>query len=352
MSAADWPLLDPAEEDALHLTRLLSVDERPFQRITKRLLAKDALISKFPAQLPTPPPDATEDGDDAPGSAARQDQDEQTRQRYQDDVLLDFAQLESTLIRIQFLKDANDRERARYAEEKSKILATAESVRASTAELTIQLAEAQRSLALKKEYDELAEAIFKDKALKSRDILTNENEKLQAEIEDLRQEGRDFNGLWRERKERYDRVVDGGKSLIRFIKGEKEEDDSAEEDEQIQDGEGAGMKGDSSNVGTPRPDMGGATPMHTTDLEGDDGAHAAQQALAQRAVGSSLRVPGVDVSRSASPAPSLPTDGEGKDADMRDASATPRPPFYSDGMEEGETAEDDAANAEEKMDTT
>ena len=60
MSAADWPLLDPSEEDALHLTRLLSVDERPFQRITKRLLAKDALISKFPAQLPTPPPDATQ----------------------------------------------------------------------------------------------------------------------------------------------------------------------------------------------------------------------------------------------------------------------------------------------------
>ena len=36
--------------------------------------------------------------------------------------------------------------------------------------------------------------------------------------------------------------------------------------------------------------------------------------------------------------------------DMTEASDTPRPAVYSDGMEEGETAEDDAA--EEKMDTS
>ena len=214
-------------------------------------------------------------------TATGKNDDEQARERYHDDVLFDFAQLESTLIRIQFLRDANDRERARYAEEKSKILATAESVRANTAELTVQLAEEQKSLALKKEYDGLAEAIFKDKALKSRDILLEENAKLKAEIEDLQQEGRDFDGLWRERKARFDRVVDGGKSLIRFIKGEKE-DESGDEDEQTQDGEAVGMKGDSSTAGTPRPDVGGTTPMHTTDLEGEDGALAARQALAQR----------------------------------------------------------------------
>ncbi|GAM85720.1 hypothetical protein ANO11243_037280 [Dothideomycetidae sp. 11243] len=354
MSAADWPLLGPAEEDALHLTRLLSVDERPFQRITKRLLAKDALICKFPTQLPTPPPDATQEGEENADAAIANHTGNEARQRYHDDVLFDFAQLESTLIRIQFLKDANDRERERYAAEKSKILATADATRANTSELRVQLVEAQNSLALKKEYDDLAEAIFKDKALKSRDVLEAENDKLRAEIEELEQEDRDFSGLWRERKERYDRVVDEGKSLVRFLKGEEEgtEDNDTPGGDEVNDDGRVDAKGDSSNVGTPRPDAGGSTPMHTIDLDGDDGALAAQQALAQRAIGSTLRVPGPEFSRSASPAPSSTLELENRDTEMREVSGTPQPPLRSDEMEEGEAAEDETTVVEETMDIT
>lgn len=344
MSAADWPLLDPAEEEALHLNRLLTVDERPFQRITKRLLVKDALISKFPTQLPTPPPDATQDSDielTAPQPSA---DDQEARQRYYDDVLFDFAQLESTLIRIQFLKDANERERARYAAEKSKILATAQSVRDNTATLRDQLSQAQKSLALKKQYDDLAEAIYKDKALKARDVLEAENEKLRAEIEDLEQEGRDFGGLWRERKERFDKVVDEGKSLVRFIKGEKDEEPGEGEE---QDGS---PKGETSIAGTPRPDTGAATPMQLGDIEGADGAQAAQQALTSRALGSDHL--GSTVSGSASPTQSPKADGQGKDTEMMEAGRTPLSQSQSDSVEEGEAVDDESVAAGEKMDTT
>ncbi|KAF2227868.1 Tho complex subunit 7-domain-containing protein [Elsinoe ampelina] len=320
MSAADFGLLDPAEEDALHLRRLLTVDERPFQRISKRLLAKDALIRKFPVQLPTPPPDATAESEAAAESEANpssgQELSDAERQKYHDDILLDFQGLEATLIRIQLLKNANDREQERYAAEKSKILATAEAVRANTAELRVQLEEAQHELKLKKEYDSLADAILKDKALKPRDILEAENDKLRNEIEDLEQEAKDFAGLWQERRDRFTRVVEEGKSLVRFIKGEKDEPEEGE-DEGSQEGGISERKGDSSNVGTPRPDAGNSTPLHA-GLDGEEGAHAAQQAITQRALGSSLQVPGMERSRSSSPAPQSFTEGS-KDTEMKGA---------------------------------
>ncbi|TKX21649.1 putative Tho complex subunit 7 [Elsinoe australis] len=351
MSASDFGLLDPAEEDALHLNRLLTVDERPFQRISKRLLAKDALIRKFPVQLPTPPPDATQESDNAEATQGTIEHatagDAEDRLKYHDDILLDLAGLEATLIRIQFLKNANERERERYAAEKSKILATAEAVRANTAELRVQLEEAQHALKLKKEYDSLADLILKDKALKPRDVLEAENERLRNEIEDLEQEARDFGGLWQERRDRFNRVVDEGKSLVRFIKGEKDEPEE-EEGEETQEGDMNERKGDSSNVGTPRPEVGGSTPMHT-GMDGEDGAHTAQQALAQRAVGSSLRVPGAD-SRANSPAPSSIAGEDGKDTEMKEAEEATQLDINPEGVA-SVTPEVDKATTE-KMDTS
>ncbi|KAF4547477.1 THO complex subunit mft1-like protein [Elsinoe fawcettii] len=352
MSASDFGLLDPAEEDALHLNRLLTVDERPFQRISKRLLAKDALIRKFPVQQPTPPPDATEESEavseDAEGQSQSQRLEDLERQKYHDDILLDFLGLESTLIRIQLLKNANERERERYAAEKNKIMATAEAVRANTAELRVQLEEAQYALKLKKEYDSLADLILKDKALKSRDVMEAENDKLRGEIEDLEQEAKDFGGLWQERRDRFNRVVDEGKSLVRFIKGEKDEPDE-DEGEEEQEGDVGDRKGDSSNVGTPRPDAGGSTPLHV-GLEGEEGAHAAQQAITQRALGSSLQVPGADRSRSNSPAPQLFME-EGKDTEMKEVREIPPLAAGSSGDPSADTPDVNNGLAE-KMDIT
>ncbi|PNS20740.1 THO complex subunit mft1 [Sphaceloma murrayae] len=351
MSAAEFALLDPSEEDALHLNRLLTVDERPFQRISKRLLAKDALIQKFPTQLPTPPPDATQETEAAesyrPDRDSTQAREEGERQKYHDDILFDFAGLEATLIRIQFLKNANERERERYAAEKSKILATADAVRANTAELRVQLEEAQHALTLKKEYDALADLILKDKALKPRDVLEAENEKLRNEIEDLEQETRDFGGLWQERRDRFHRVVDEGKSLVKYIKGEKDEGEE-EDGEETAEGEANKREGDSSNVGTPRPDAGGATPMHL-GAEGEDGAHAAQQALAQRAVGSSLRVPGAE-SRGPSPAPSSAMGEDVKDTEMKEVEEGTH--LTASANVAASTAPEGESASAEKMDTT
>ena len=166
--------------DALHTARLLNVEERPFARVSKRLLSKDSLLRSFATQLPTPPPEES-----AADREAEQQKQEEERRQWREDVMLDFAALESTFIRIQFLKDSNEKERQRYAAEKVKILETAQAVRDNTAELRVQLDEAQKTLALRKEYDQLAEKITNNRMLKSRDEQRANLEKLNAEIADL-----------------------------------------------------------------------------------------------------------------------------------------------------------------------
>lgn len=343
MSTADWPLLELADEEALHLERLLSVDERVFHRITKRLLAADAVINRLPPQLPTPPPEITGESTSAelPGS----DPNKAARAHFRDDTFFDFAQFEAFLIRIQNLKNANERERVRYASERDKILATAEAVRANTAELRVQLAEAQEMLALKKQYDGLAEAITKDKALKARDVLKADNEKLEADVEELRQEILDSRAQWRDRKQRFNAVVNEGKALVGYLKGEDgEQGSSMEGEDDSGDGDEMDTKGDDTYAGTPRPDAGGATPMRG-DNDGD-GVQNAQQMLAQRAIGSSLHVPGENSSRTVSPAPSSSGGGDSKDTEMGDSVASPMPaaqPEQSDvptDTEPGEFTED------------
>jgi len=325
MFQPQWKLLDQAEEDALHLNRLLTVDEKPFSRITKRLLAKDALIRRPTQQLPTPPPDAS--GDDEIKTSEAQPPntiDEAEWKRYHDDILFDFASLEATLIRLQFLQNANEREREHYAAEKDRILSTAEAVRANISELRTQLVEAQRTLTMRKKYDELADTILNDKALKSRDVLSAENEKLQNEIDELEQEGKDFDGLWRERRERFNRVVEEGQSLSRYIKG-TEEVNGSEETDGLEEGEENDGNNDnkidrSSTAGTPLPDHGGATPTHT-DIEGEGGVQAAQHTIAQRAIAGGPPRPSGGSSRASSPAnTSIP-----EDVDMSEAAVPPLP---------------------------
>lgn len=250
--------------DALHATRLLQVEERPFQRLQRSLLGKDTLLKwNPPRQLPSPPPDSTDENVSAE-PAALVEQDRRKREKFREDILLDFAALESSILRIQLLHSSNARERERYAAEKAKIVASAQAVRENTLQLRSQLADAQRVLGLRKGYDELAQRLIFEKKLKPRSETMEDIEKLQKEIEDLEHEGSEFEGVWAGRREAWNRVVAEGESLIKVIKGTKDEPDERMgegEDGEGLDGDGmlSGGKDQRSNVGTPAP--GGSTPM-------------------------------------------------------------------------------------------
>ena len=82
------------------------------------------------------------------------------------------------------------------------------------------------------------------------------------------------------------------------------------------------------------PDTGAATPLHAADLEGADGAQAAQQALTTRALGAEHPASILSSSKATSPALSPKADSEGKDTDMLEAGATPL--SQSQSVEEGE----------------
>ncbi|KAJ9623964.1 hypothetical protein H2203_005411 [Taxawa tesnikishii (nom. ined.)] len=261
MTSHAFGLIDQSDEDTLHFVRLLNVEERPFQKISKRLLAKDSLLRQFPAQLPTPPPDGSAVDEAAAATEKERQKQEDQRRQWREEVLVDFQLLEDTLIRIQFLQNSNEKERERYAAQKAKILETAQAVRDNTAELRVQLQDAQETLALRKSYDELAEKITRNKMLRSREEQKASLEKLEGEIADLEQEGRDFGTQWAERREQFSRIVDEGQRMLRLIRGEKEDegkDESMEDAEGAEDGE---TKGELSATGTPRPDMGGSTPI-------------------------------------------------------------------------------------------
>ena len=183
------------------------------------------------------------------------------RRQFREDVILDFAAFESSIARIQFLRQSNAKERERYAAEKIQIEATAQNVRDSTARLRVQLDEAQKTLAIRKTYDELAEKITSNKMLKPRDEQHMNLEKLRAEIEELERETREHDNAWRERREQFSRVAEEGARLRRLIRDEKEELAQPEGEDLFEVEHASGGR---SNVGTPRPEDGGLTPMHRT----------------------------------------------------------------------------------------
>lgn len=323
--------------DALHLTRLLAVEERPFARVSKRLLSRDALLRSFPPQLPTPPPEDPAVDEAAAAVEAERQKQEQERRQWRDDVMLDFANLESTFIRIRFLKQSNQKERERYAAEKINILRTAQAVRENTAQLRVQLSEAQKTLALRKEYDVLAIKITSNRMLKPREEQNANLDKLNAEIAELEQEGRDYAQTWVERKEQFDKIMAEGRQMLRVIRGEK--DESPEKEEGMGDAEEQEETA-SKGENTPRPEMGGGTPLPVA--EGDASTPASQA----KDVNSATVEPSVEPSAAATPA---------EDTDMIEVEAevgesTPQAGAVSE-TEEGEAAEDSLEDGEH-MDMT
>ena len=268
-------MLPQPSEDALHPTRLLGIEERPFQRVTKRLLDRDSLLRQTPKQLPSPPPEGGNEIEPSdPTTATSEDDAFASRQKFREEVLLDFAALESSLTRIQLIRTSNFRERERYAAEKAKILATAQAVRENTVLLREQLSEAQKVLELRKGYDALAAKILEDKKLKSREECRGDIVALEKEIEELEQEGGEIEGLWVGRRERFERIVREGEGMRRVVKGIKEPEEGdgegeEDEDEAMEEGDGDGEKDDRSRMGTPgvedgrtpRGESGGRTPM-------------------------------------------------------------------------------------------
>jgi hypothetical protein len=306
--------------DKFHKLRPLPVENRPMQRVVKRLITSDSLLFKAPV---------TED--DASAENANEE-----RNNWREEMLLEFFNLEATMVRIQLLRQSNERERERYAGEKLKILETAQTVRSNIEKLRVQLVEAQKNLALRKTYDELAEKITSNRMLRPREDQHAQLEKLSGEIADLEEESREYKRTWAERREQFGRIVEEGRQMLRMIKDEKEE---AERKEGM---EGGGDYRDSNSardqisaVGTPRFD-GENTPMRQAD------GHDHNDRLA----------PPLDHLRAASPAKSGSraqspgkTDTD-KDVEMGEVADTPAHTNITSEMEEGEAEEDDPESME------
>jgi hypothetical protein len=247
--------------------RLLPIEQRLFQRVSKRLVGPDSLITTTPTQLATPPPESTDADEVAEKTASREKQAETARQ-WREDFMVDFGLLDSSMVRIQLLYNSNERERARYADEKVKILQTAEAIKKNTAELREQLEEARSTMQLRKTYDAAAETILKNQTLKSREDQEESMRKTNAEIAEEERKGAEFAWRWAKRQEQFSKIMDECKALQAII---KDENDEAERKEGM-DGEGEDSGVDSgaipSAAATPVPDTGGATPLPNLDSEG------------------------------------------------------------------------------------
>ena len=257
---ASFQVLDQREEDELHKSRLLNVEEKPFKRITKRLLTPGSLVST-PSKLPTPPPDNAEVSPALQETERQKQLDE--RRQFREDVLLDFAAFDSSISRIQFLRNSNERERERYKADKERILDTAQAVRDSTAQLRVQLEEAKRTLEQRKKFDELAEKITNNRLLRPREDQEINLRKLEEECRELERESRTYGETWKERREQFGRIVEEGMQLRRLIRDEKEEVerregmDGGEEDGEVGEGSRGGQTpkhSSTSGNATPRPE--------------------------------------------------------------------------------------------------
>ena len=249
------------------------MEEKPFKRITKRLLNPDSVVS-IPPTLPlTPPPDGSAADEAAAAHELQKQQQFEERQQWREDVLLDFAAFESSIVRIQFLLTSNIKERERYAAEKLKIQATAQAVRDNTADLRLQLEEAQKTLRLRKEYDELAEKITSNRLLKPREDQQANLQKLHAEISELERESQEYAQTWAERRQQFGKIIDEGMQLRRLIRDEKEEverREGMEDREDAEEGEAASQKGADSGFATPGHGDREATPLVLVSQEQEE----------------------------------------------------------------------------------
>ncbi|KAI1761862.1 Tho complex subunit 7-domain-containing protein [Hypoxylon sp. FL1150] len=370
MASSRFGLLDEREENELHKTRLLNVEEKPFKRLTKRLVAPGAFTN--PGKLPTPPPDS--DGQEATGGSSTTAVDTNA---LKEDIILDFEAFDAQILRLQFLGTANERERDRYAADRLRILDTMESVREGNARLRAQLDDARATLAQRRRFDELADRITSNRMLRPRHEQVANLAKLAEECDELHRESETYGETWRERREQFERLVEEGKRLRALIRDEKEEVERREGmDSDAEDGEAAatpGNRGSVSGNATPHPDSGAisskgeagsATPRPNSRDErtprpgSSQGDGNAEGGLKPRPDASG------SFSRSGSQAPSLRADSqqprddepeEGEDVDMGESSTQPLLPQADTPMADEtsqETPQITIEAPEDTMDTT
>lgn len=196
---------------------------------------------------------------------------------------------------------------------------------------------------IRKDYDDLADTIFSNKAMKPRDEQHGLIEKLHAEIAELENEQADYSRTWVERREQFDRILEQGVQMMRLIRDEKEEAERKEDMDDLDDDT------ETSKTGTPRPLPDGATPQHPApDAESGSGF----QRVAEHALG--VTAPFEKRSRAASTATEQEESISG-DAAMADAGDSGereiRDEQAEEEAEEGEEMEEPDESAE-KMDTT
>ncbi|KAI8957885.1 Tho complex subunit 7-domain-containing protein [Daldinia sp. FL1419] len=264
MATNHFGLLDEREENELHKTRLLNVEEKPFKRLTKRLVAPGAFTS--PGKIPTPPPDGINNDGEANSSATVD------ISALKEDIVLDFEAFDAQILRLQLLGTANAQERERYAADRIRILETMESVREGNARLKAQLDEARATLAQRRKFDELADRITNNRMLRSRAEQTANLAKLAEECEDLQRESETYGATWRDRRGQFERLVEEGKRLRALIRDEKEEVERREGmDSDAEDGETPGKAGVVSGSNTPHPESGAGGRTPRPDSPGGNG---------------------------------------------------------------------------------
>jgi hypothetical protein len=277
MASTGWSLLDEKEEAEVHKSRLLLVEEKPFKRITKRLQTLTTLAASAVRQAPTPPPENNGNAEEEEDATSAEDA--ETLASLREDIALDFAAFDSSIARLQFLLTANARERDRYAADRGRIQDTSQRVRDNTSVLRAKLEAARETLERRKKFDELAERITNNKALKPRAEQAANLEKLEDECAQLERESEEYSRTWRERREQFEKIMEESMRLRRQIRDEKEEVERREGMDD--DGTAGDEKGESetprhagglvSGNATPRPDS-GIVVAKVGGLESGDGA--------------------------------------------------------------------------------
>ncbi|KAI1813122.1 Tho complex subunit 7-domain-containing protein [Poronia punctata] len=381
MATTHFGLLEEREEQELHKTRLLAVEERPFKRLTKRLVAPGAFTNPNPSKkLPTPPPDAA--GDSTENTSSTHSSIEVTALK--EDIILDFAAFDSAIARLQFLATANAAEREHYAAARQRILDTMDDVHGNNMELHARLGEARETLAQRRKFDELADKITSNRMLRTRAEQNVNLAKLAEECDELRRESEAYSATWSERRAQFERLVDEGRRLRALIRDEKEEVERREGmDSDAEDGEAVPTpgKGLASGNGTPhadsngnavssvKGDAGNATPRPTSSR--GDGTPRPDSPGGAAAVGGETLKPRPDpmdsFSRAASSAPSVAiggpqADGKTEDVEMEESTTktqqntqnadTPMTEEAQSRIETPQITVDAPEASEDKMDTT
>ncbi|KAL2756310.1 hypothetical protein ACRALDRAFT_2027868 [Sodiomyces alcalophilus JCM 7366] len=335
---SSWDLLDEREEQELHKVRLLNVEEKPFKRITKRLATITAVARERSRQQATPPPETTNSNDAAATTQENPHPDiASEREKLKEDLTLDFAAFDSSIARLQFLLDANERERQRYAADQQRILDECAAVRANNAQLRTTLDAARATLEQRKVFDRMADDITNKAMLRPRDDQRAALRKLEDECAGLERETETYTVTWRERRDQFARIMDEAARLRRQIRDEQEEverregmnEDGEEDGEASRAGDGTPRHhhaGPGSRGTTPRPDGEAGTPRPA----GTSGARTPLREMQQTGEGYDGLKPRGEGAGSVS--------GPGSRAHSRDG--TPRLPQNDEGeIEEGEDVE-------------